>query len=350
MAEWPADRNWPRPIAHRRWCRNAQAPDGKFISQVGSGLLHCAAYRKKIIAEKVYGINNMPAGILAATDIFHFATHISPQVSQVCCLLNIAPADNAVAADPYISFVTTPGFAGGAADTQTYHHGAVDPGAVTPDKCAWGIALYADVTPDSDYRFKLRAANFARILSMCCFEVRSPTVNDAVAGGIDPSAGVDDAIHDERVGQYLQAATKLWRDGGQQQLNFIRDSSVLVPIVNSASFLNIADMVSGPGVAANTPGCILANAYHNSRDQAEVPLKFAFRGQKTAGIGGNNRNNAARIWDGANALGVDTIIGDGWYTATGTLPATAGTKFDFQVKTDPVHTVRCDAICVWEED
>lgn len=349
MADWTADRSWPRPIAHRRWTRNAQAPDGKFISQVGSSILHSAAFRKKVIASKRYGVNNMPVGQLGANDLLYFATHISPQVSQVCCLLNLAPADNVLATDPYVNFITTPGFAGGAADTQTYHHGAVDAGAVTPNKCAWGIALYADVLPDADYRFKIQVANFARILSMCCFEVRAATIDDTADGGIDPNVGVDAAIHDDRVEQYLKAATSLWRDGGQQQLNFLRDSGALVPQFNNLGYLNLADVASGPGVAAATPGCVLSNPYHNSRDQAEVPVVLAARGVRTAGAG-DPAFNKVRITDGANPLEVTGINAEGWYTTTGTLPVGTGTKWDFQGATAIVDTVRFDAVCVWEQD
>ena len=61
-----------------------------------------------------------------------------------------------------------------------------------------------------------------------------------------------------------------------------------------------------------------------------------------------------RIYDGTNAIEVDTIDALGWYTATGTMPAVDDGKWDIQMMNAVVGessgTVRIYSVCVYELD
>lgn len=348
MTLWVPDRNWPKLIADKRWTRNGQAPDGRFLPKVGQGLIHCAALRKKIICEKAWDVSNLHVGQAAVTDVLHCATITGHQTTQIAVMLNLAAAYNKSATDPYCDFTVTPGLTGGADVTETLHYGAVVNSSPVPDDILWGQLLRIDVLPNALYRMRLRVADYCRIISATIFEFAvAATVDDTASGGVDPRCSVDSAITDDRELAYLTAATNLWDSNGCHYFGFFRDAAA--PSTASVTWINIADLTSGPAVTAATPGVLLQTLGHNTRRQSAVPVRIAVHGQRTGGIGDDN-DNKVRITDGANPLEVSGIAGTSqWYSATGTLPVGADQKFDPQAITGAFFTIEVDSIQVWAE-
>jgi hypothetical protein len=78
-----------------------------------------------------------------------------------------------------------------------------------------------------------------------------------------------------------------------------------------------------------------------------VRVKIAVHAEATTQAGSVANNIVGLRSAGGIELSVASIDGDGWYTATGTLPA-GSTPMEMVCRTDASDTVRVDAIIIME--
>jgi hypothetical protein len=352
MSTFDVDRAFPSFVNERRWCRNGQAPDGRFVKQAAEAINHNVAYRRKVLAYHYASWANLPAGIAGTNQTCHFGFHAGYGAEEVRAFLVLAKPDGGT--DPYVTLSVKDGFSGGSTTTSTdeVHYGDIDAGASdVADEMYWGAHLKVAVSENTDYRCWLNRVDNARIASAAFVEWGTIPVDDSNGGTVDPQLGVDHPITDAETGALVQASSDLWRKNGAHIFNFIPEAPERAPSANAGgSYANLFDSTVTT-VDANSPGHRIALQYHNSASATTVPVKMAVYARRTAGAGVTSFNKV-RCTDGTNHIEITGIndTANTWYTATGTLPATDDLKVDIHAGNAITDTVKIYCVSLFELD
>jgi hypothetical protein len=142
--------------------------------------------------------------------------------------------------------------------------------------------------------------------------------------------------------------------------NFMVDNSIRYAAGGRAPYMdgsiaintyrNLFDTTVGGNAAVNSPGFHAQELYHNSVAEAEVNMKLAVRAEANP-FSGPAAQNGVRVIDGVgNFIEVTGIGALAWYTATGTMPASAAYKVDVQAKAAILDRVNVYAVSLFEVD
>jgi hypothetical protein len=334
-----------------RWCRNGQVPAAGFRARAGQAFLHAIAYRRKRMLEvstvAVAGAGvpgSLPGGAAGSNILWRFAGRTGMGVRSLRCSLILAIADNAAAVDPYVEFSVTPGLSGGAATAEQYHDSRIDSAAVNDaDDLLWvSNALEIAVNPDANYRGHILVADYARVVAASVHEIGEIPVDDADTGAVDPRFATSQPIYDPHVQDYAEAATDLWQTNAGLLLEWHRRwDAASSPTFTTGTFTNIVDGTSTAVAASSPPVSIIDAAYRATRSRTTVPVRLLVHAARTAGAG----TGEVRIYDGTNQIAVTGITTEGWYSTTGTVPATDGQKWDAQARqSGGATTIRVDEV------
>lgn len=346
-----------------RWAANGTAPDGKFLGMAGIAINHCVAYRRKLVCEHAFTAEDIPAGI--ATDpaeVMHVGFHSGVGAHALVGVFCLAPAD-AAATDPYVTMVIRNGYTGGSvtvASPELHYGGAPTGWSDTPDNISWGHKCSVAITADTDYRVWLRLYDYARVLSCAIYEIGNVPV-DTDSRGVDPRRGCGSPVYDGDMQQYIVSCSQQWRHNAGNVLQFIAydDGTERRSIVMNTygahppNYYNIFDG-STTTVSASTIGYRINLAYHNSVAQTAVPVVMAVyaEGIDTGGevSAYDPTDNIVRLTDGTNTIDLNEIDALGWYTTTGTMPASDDQKWDIHGSTGEDANMRIYSVCVYELD
>jgi len=360
MSNHDSTRRFPAILNEDRYAANGTAPDGAFIAAAGTGINHCIAYRRKVIAEYTFHSRDIPAGVAdTPANVLWFACHTGVGADRLVGVFNLAPPSSS-GTDPYVTMAVTDGFSGGSTTESSpeLHYGGLSTSwADAPDYISWGGVTEVSVDPDTDYRVAVRLYDYARVLSFCIYEVGLATV-DTTKGGVDPRIGVGSPVYDGPTEQYVKAASEAWRHNAGNILNFAAYNDGYtdwsITIQDQPTPVNLFDGSTGT-VSASSYGYRVNLQYHNSVNQSEVPVVLAVLAEAT---NITDSDNKVIIADSSGSLiEVDTIAtgGPAWYTATGTLPADENQKLDIMVQTyndmTEIHySVTVYSVCLYELD
>jgi hypothetical protein len=345
------DRRIPELLSEYRWCRNVQAPDGRFWKRAADAVNHIAAYRKKTVIEYFNDMSNIPVGASGTNDTYYFGCHTGYGTTTLACNAVMATCDDTNATDPYIELRCQAGFSGGVAlSGSEYHYGAIDASpSDVPDEMCWNAYSERSVAENTDYRVWIRLGDYARIHSFVVYEWCGSPVDETSDGACDPLVTTGAHILDDEIADIAKASSNLTRENCAHILNFTgweAGGSSRLPDFWSIAYTNILDETSTT-VTAASPGYEVELSYHRSLAGSTTKVKLAVYAERTAGVGTNSK---VRVTDGTNHVEVTGITGGAaWYTTTGTLPASE-LKLDIQLLSSSATTIKIYAVSLWEVD
>jgi hypothetical protein len=251
----------------------------------------------------------------------------------------MAPTTTAAAVDPYVTVNVTPD-GSPPTSSEDFHFSAYSSSAtIVPSECAGGAIAPLAIDENTWHEIVVVAVDYARPLSFMIYEIGETPATAANGVGVDAQVGVGSPILDDQHDDWATSAVNLWQKNSAQLISWANypETGGAGPPTRSASatYRNILDS-SSTTVSAATPGFVLDLAYHQRvTPSATVPVVLAVYAEKTAGVG-TAANNKVRLTDGTNSIEVTGINTAGWYTATGSMAATDGVKWDAQARTSTV--------------
>lgn len=337
----PVVRDWP---GH---CRNGMVPNGYFVRFLANALDYVPAYLRKVPLMFSQNLQSIEANTSAGTtNMWRARMRSGYGTAKIGFHCLFARPKDAAAVDSRINLAIVDVDDVSTSDA-TIRYNFVDTAATdVPDEYAWGQAE-AVIIAGNRLELLVEAEDFARPLSCCVYEIGTNPVDTDTTAIADPRITVGSPILDSQQSNLLVSGTQLWKQNAGNILNWSANTAANAATVVATAYTNILD-ASSTTVTSSTPGYHVNLQYHNSASATTVPVEMAIYAQRTAGVG-DTAFNKVRLTDGTNSVEV-TGVGNtaGWFTATGTITASADLKMDLQGNVAAGDTMKVHAVSVYE--
>jgi hypothetical protein len=310
-------RNLPRFTSPGTFARNTVSPQATAWQHIAGKLGHALRWRRK----QLFAWNGTTTWLGkggATRERWRFRARTGTLAGKIAVRMHIALVDG-TGTDPYVEIVGTP-VGGGTTVTLTLHAGAGS--TVANDVTAEGYFGYlaADCSPECAYEFTATEHGSARLVSACVFEESLLPQTDN--GYPEARWTVGSPISDLHRQQQLAVATVAYKLNSAHLFCWAVNQYTAPKTNATTTTKNIISNDST--VSAATPGFYVNLVYCNTVAQTEVPVEFAVYAKQVGGTSGTvHLLNSA----GSASISITGITTEGWYTATGTLPATEA-KYD----------------------
>lgn len=329
----PLSLQTPVPIQYRRYARNGLVPHAVFESDLAASLNFAAAVRNKQLFHQGCDLLNIPAGSGTARDRWRFAAHTSPMLrklrAQVVMASNEIIAGGGTGANPTVTLYITNADGSTVYGQASANYGAT--GTTTNDAPDELGALDLEITgvpPDTDVYGRFEDSDGGRLVAATVYEESLSIL--ASNGYVVPSVVSATApIYDARRETMYELATKLWKRGAAQLINWTVDDQSSPRLTAFGTARNLIDNTSIT-VGADTPGYVLDLRYCRTLARDTVPCVLAVYGKMSTGAD----TGQVKILDSTGStIGSVSITSTTarWHTAVVDMPAT-NEKFDLQFR------------------
>jgi hypothetical protein len=353
MAKHPVMRVTPPVIDDDRFNRNGQLANPSLPARVAEAFNFVSHRLKKQVMLRFQPATAVDAGN-AAEIVFPCYFRTGEVTNALRVTAGLVYTDYGFASPPELGVVVK-NSAGTTVTTKYWKYAAASAGGstvVAPDHVHYVDDYITGLSANTAYFLSNEATNGCRVLFLSFVECVHPIspANDATTGVCNPGQFLaEHPIYDSHMSDLIDANYQLWRHNGSHLLQWTHDYSDLgtTPAVTAtANYTNVIDAASTT-VTTTTPGFNLYTQYHNTANRTTVPVGFAVKCARTVGVGTLD----IKLTDGTNSISITGISGTpspfGWTTATGTVPAQAGTKWDIQAKVS-AGTYEIEGVMLWE--
>lgn len=316
-------RDLPRFMSPGLVARNSISPQATTWQQIGARLNHALHWRRKQLFFYPAQTTWLTKGG-AARERWRFRFRTGTHAAKLGVRMQIAQLDG-VGTDPYVKFVCT-AVGGGTSPSFEMHAGGGS--ATSSDVTSESTFAYMSEACDADKEYTVEATEYgsARLISACFFEEASFAVT---SGGYPPERySVGSPIYDADRQAQLEAATNAWKKNGSHLFSYAVNQYTAPRTTSVGTTRNPVDDSLSTSASVASPGFWADLEYCNTIGQAQVPVEFSVYASCSAG------NGLAHLLDSATAttlISISNITTEGWYTATGTIPATLA-KYDMAFK------------------
>lgn len=340
----------PPPISDERFSRNGMVPNVAQMTRLAEGFNFIVSRQKKLILMRSRQFSTADASGGIARYIWPSAFCTGENSTSITVMVGQAFMDGATGGTASINVY---GLASGSlvVSKTLYFHGLAGTSNVFPDDLHHSSPTITGLTANTEYTIDILEAVGARIMYATIFEATALSADDTVTGVCDPGEFTAEApIYDSQILDLVSAANSQWRHNAAHLLTWSPDivNSTAAgddcPTITSTTYVNIVD--GSATVTSATPGVNMWTQYHNTRNRTTVPVRIAVRSA------GGGAGTIVRLTDGTNNLDCACATGttevNGWFAATGTMPAQAGTKWDIHAKDPTAAGIKIEGVSVWE--
>lgn len=331
----------PERINEMRWAKNGRIPQAALSNKLADAVNYLLLRRRKCYFSSHGDLSNLIHAGSGVVSRWSFRCHAGSLSRRFRIAYMMARDNNGGGAQSYMQFTAVP-VGGGATITRLIHFGATGPTAPTPNdllhEFSVGDVATDDLVPDTTYECEISDVDYGRTVAVCVYD--QAMAADTDNGYVPNSMAVGGPIYDEHRQRICELAVNAWDYQGAHIYNYVGESTVFAAPTTP---VNIIDGTS-TAVSAATPGFTADLRYKASLGQAGVNVVFAAKGYSSSGSDGE-------VWlkdsTGAAVLKVLAIgTTPGWFTATGTLPATLA-KYDVHAY-DPTGSLTITGVSLYE--
>ena len=338
----------PPLVDNERFNMNGNVPSAAVGKRLAETFNFVSGRCKKQVLLKVQPLFEVAAG--SATLQYLWSTYFvtGENTTRLVVIAGLALTDYAFSSIPTMTIRVN----SGTSSTQVASIGLVFAGSVAstsvaPDQINYKQSEITGLSPNTAYNIQCSISEGLRPVFLSVAEGPSNHADDTVTAVCDPGQYVaEGAIYDAQISDLVEANNELWQHNGAHLVNWAAygvDEDVKAPLVNWTNYANIVNGASP--ISQASPGWNLQTLYHNTVNRTTVPVRAAVKVLRTTGTGTFDW----RFTDGTNTVGATGASGSGtqWLIANGTIPAQAGTKWDFHAKVSSGSWL-VQAVCLLE--
>jgi hypothetical protein len=325
MSVWNVTKQQSRLVQPPRAARNGMLVSSNYYASIARAQNHIVAYRRKWLGgmcQRNNAFATVDEGQVTKWRMYFRTGH---GVKEIYVRLLLAPSDNAGSSAPAAIVSLYNPVTLLAISSFTRNIGIVDSSITDVPDNYIDTSGTLTVSDDTAYGLDFVTDDGARFVSATVWEIADIPVDDTVDGAVDPRYSAHDPILDYKPLAMAQGQTELLMSNRHHLISWSSygDSAITN---DTDTYTNIIDG-SSTAVSVATPGWYVQNQYCNTLSRTGVPCVFAVYAE------GATNGGYAQLTDGTNTLTTAAITTAGWYTATGTIPAAAATKYDVHAKT-----------------
>jgi len=341
------------PLDESRFAQNGDMLSGNALRRVSSQYNRMAVNQRKLLFAIAHNTQSTPAPTATPQSLHTFCFRTGENVKSVAMLVGMAPAsatDGTNTASVEINM-----YDGTSTLTSAKcYYPKVQSGLYTPAEVAWS---WAEITTDdglladTEYRIYLRQYSYARIHSVCFYEIGDP-IADSSTTGICNQLAFEEAkpVYDADIQSLAQTGTTLWRHNATQLMSYSRKdvASMLNVVGSSYSGANWRSLYhTGGAYDATKQGFIFSTQYHDTHASG-VPVTLGVYAARTAGTG---TLSVKFVSAGGTLLTKTGIVSQAapFDSSQHTVTAAAATKYDVLLQcSDSSTNFDILAIGLWE--
>lgn len=311
----------PKLIQHRRNCVNGNVVNANLWVALRNAQNHLMSFRHRQVYGRAWE-TTATTGLAATTVIARFRFRAGVGATKLA--INVLSALSEInSGSPYIEVDVK--ISGGATTTVGPFACAIAPTGTGitdgPDEHLVG-ELYTAITSGTVYECAVRAYDYARIMSICAYELADPTTVDSSVNYYNehqPTGG--SPILDSDRQRIVEGLSEMYQANGAINFHWSLETGS-ARTRTSATFANAIDgTTTGTPTAGSSPGFYVDPRYRRTASRTVVPMEFSCYAAVAGGAGGTIR----LIDTGGNVYGSTSITSatPAWYTTAFNLPESA---------------------------
>ena len=343
-------KRYPKRISPLRHARNGFVPEAPFIRRSVKAQNHIMAYRRKTFLTAC-DFSGRFTGSAAAT-LYRFYGHAGHGATNLGIRIGLGLDSSGTGADPNVQIKVTQSGLPGGSDEVFIHGGNYDmaAGAPTdaPSEIVWREATLL-LMPDTVFSVQIAANDYARILSLCIYEIASPVVDGAVNYYFSAEPVVEFPVYDSHRQRALQGLSQIWRHNGAHLLTWpgVGTGSPRTR-TGDTTWENVIDTTTA--VTSTTAGFkfddVMMAAMLRVSDASLLNVVLAAYCSVTGSATGE-----VRLEDSSGTICSITGMGTAaaWYTSATTIADVSNlSKVDLQFRTsNAANTISLHAVCLY---